>query len=271
MLNLNHLNLNHIIGTHDIVFLTFDTLRYDVAQQLWQTGRIPNLAKRLPAEGWEMRHSPGSFTYASHQAFFAGFLPTPIQPGTHSRLFALQFAGSTTIAPGTCVLEAASLPEGLATKGYHTICIGGVGFFNQLNPLGNVLPGLFQERYWSTELGVTDPHSTENQVRLACDRLTQIPAHQRIFLFINLSALHQPNYFYLNGATTDSIESHAAALEYIDSALVPLWETCRDRAPTFGILCSDHGTTYGEDGYTGHRLAHPIVWTVPYAEILITP
>lgn len=133
------------------------------------------------------------------------------------------------------------------------------------------MPGLFQEQHWSSELGVTHPHSTENQVQLACDRLTTLPKHQRIFLFINLSALHQPNYFYLKGATTDSLESHAAALEYIDAALVPLWETIRDRAPTFGILCSDHGTTYGEDGYTGHRLAHPAVWTVPYAEILINP
>jgi Sulfatase len=263
------LNLNDIVGTHDIIFLTFDTLRYDVAQQLWQAGRIPNLAKLLPATGWEMRHAPGSFTYASHQAFFAGFLPTPIHPGNHVRPFALQFEGSTTIAPETCVLDAASLPEGLAARGYHTICIGGVGFFNQLNPLGKVLPGLFQERHWSSELGVTHPDSTENQVKLAGDRLQSFPSNQRIFLFINLSALHQPNYFYLKGATTDSLESHAAALEYIDAALSPLWQTLRDRAPTFGILCSDHGTTYGEDGYTGHRLAHPIVWTVPYAEILI--
>jgi hypothetical protein len=44
-----------------------------------------------------------------------------------------------------------------------------------------------------------------------------------------------------------------------------------DRAPTFGILCSDRGTPYGEDGYTGHRIAHPSVWTVPYAEIMLKP
>jgi len=43
----------------------------------------------------------------------------------------------------------------------------------------------------------------------------------------------------------------------------------RKRAPTFAIVCSDHGTAYGEDGYRGHRLAHEVVWTVPYAEILL--
>ena len=87
---------------------------------------------------------------------------------------------------------------------------------------------------------------------------------------MNVSALHQPNHFYLNDlGGSDNLESHAAALRYVDSQLPPLWETLRDRAPLFGIICSDHGTTYGEDGYQGHRIAHPHVWTVPYAEFLL--
>ena len=262
------LNVNQLVGTHDILLLTFDTLRYDVAQTLFEQGRLPNLASLLPG-GWEARHSPGSFTYAAHHAFFAGFLPTPIRPGAHPRPFALTFEGSTTIAPETCVLDAGSIPEGLAARGYRTICIGGVGFFNQRNPLGSVLPNLFQEQYWNPALGVASRHSTAHQVQLACDRLNIIPPEQRVFLFINLSAVHQPNYFYLPGARQDSLESHAAALEYVDRALVPLWKSLRDRAPTFAILCSDHGAAYGEDGYSGHRCAHPVVWTVPYAEILI--
>jgi hypothetical protein len=264
------LNVNHLIGSHDLLLLTFDTLRYDVAKSLFDRGRLPHLAQLMP-QGWEERHSPGSFTYAAHQAIFAGFFPTPALPGNHPRPFALSFAGSTTIAPETCVLEASSIPEGLVTRGYRTICIGGVGFFNLQNPLGCVLPNLFQERYWSPALGVTDPHSTENQVALACDRLKAIPAQQRVFLFINLSALHQPNYFYKPGCHMDSIETHAAALEYIDRSLVPLWQCLGDRAPTYAILCSDHGTTYGEDGYNGHRCAHPVVWTVPYAEFIVAP
>ena len=39
-------------------------------------------------------------------------------------------------------------------------------------------------------------------------------------------------------------------------------------APLFAILTSDHGTLYGEDGYIGHRVAHPLVTTVPYAEVI---
>lgn len=262
------MDLNQVVGRYDILFITLDTLRYDVAKDLLAQGRTPNLAAVLPKGGWEERHSPGNFTYAAHHAFFAGFLPTPITPGIHPRLFALGFEGSTTTTNLTCVLDGANIVSGLAAKGYHTVCIGGVGFFNKLNPLGNVFPSLFAESYWSRELGVTNPNSTENQVTLACQILAKTPESQRLLLFINISALHQPNYFYLPGATTDTIESHAAALEYIDSQLAQLWDALRQR-PTFCILCSDHGTTYGEDGYTGHRLSHPLVWTVPYAEFIL--
>ncbi|HIK06778.1 MAG TPA: STM4013/SEN3800 family hydrolase [Trichormus sp. M33_DOE_039] len=263
------MNMNQIVGTHDIVFITFDTLRYDVAIDLLAQGRTPNLAAVLPKTGWEERHSPGNFTYAAHHAFFAGFLPTPVKPGTHSRLFALGFEGSTTTTEATCVLEGSNIVSGLAAKGYHTVCIGGVGFFNKLNPLGNVLPSLFAESYWSRELGVTNPNSTENQVTLAAKIITETAKNQRLFLFINISALHQPNYFYLPDAITDTIASHAAALEYVDKHLSRLWKALQQRASIFCILCSDHGTTYGEDGYTGHRLSHPIVWTVPYAQFIL--
>ena len=47
--------------------------------------------------------------------------------------------------------------RGLAEAGYHTACLGGVGFFNPANPLGTVLPGLFREAHWSPETGVTAP------------------------------------------------------------------------------------------------------------------
>ncbi|MFL9453346.1 MULTISPECIES: STM4013/SEN3800 family hydrolase [Nostocales] len=261
--------MNQIVGTHDILFLTLDTLRYDVAKNLMSQGRTPNLATVMPQGGWEERHSPGNFTYASHQAFFAGFLPTPATPGIHSRLFALGFEGSTTTTEKTCVLEGANIISGFAEKGYHTICIGGVGFFNKLNRLGNVFPSLFAESHWSPELGVTNPNSTENQVALAQQILANTPQNQRVFLFINISALHQPNYFYLPGAKTDTLETHAAALEYVDSQLGKLWEAFQQRASTFCIVCSDHGTTYGEDGYTGHRVSHPLVWTVPYTEFIL--
>jgi hypothetical protein len=267
------LNPHNLIGTHDLLFLTLDTLRYDVAQDMFEQGLTPNLAQILPSSGWETRHTPGSFTYAAHQAFFAGFLPTPITPGRHARLFATRFPGSETTTETTYVFDAPDIVTGLRDQGYRTICIGGVGFFNKQSPLGYVLPNLFDESYWTPELGVTDPHSTEHQVSLACSILERKTLEEHLFLFINISALHQPNYFYLPDThqdKQDTLASHAAALCYIDSQLPRLFTTLRKRAPTLAIICSDHGTAYGEDGYSGHRLAHPVVWTVPYAEIVLT-
>ncbi len=150
-------DLNALVGTHDLLLLTLDTLRYDVAREELEAGHTPTLAALLPGGRWEERHSPASFTYAAHQAFFAGFLPTPVTPGRHPRPFALRFEGSETTGPGTCVLDAPDLVTGLAGRGHHTVCIGGTGFFNQKNPLGRVLPGLFSEAHWAPELGAPPP------------------------------------------------------------------------------------------------------------------
>src|SRR5688572_20627611 len=78
-------NANQIVGSHDILFMTLDTLRWDVAEQAFDRGELPHFASVLPARGWERRHTPGTFTFAAHQAFFAGFLPTPVGAGPHPR------------------------------------------------------------------------------------------------------------------------------------------------------------------------------------------
>ena len=259
-----------LIGTHDILFLTIDTLRFDVARDELAAGRTPHLAAVLPGGAWEERHSPGSFTYAAHHAFFAGFTPTPADGSRRPRPFAARFPGSETTGPTTCVLDAPDIVSGLAGLGYHTVCVGGVGFFNKLSPLGSVLPGLFAESHWSPELGVTEPCSAENQMALAAAILGRTPVDRRVFLFLNVSAVHQPNRFYLGDATEDTPASHAAALRSVDRSLPTLFQAFRRRGPAFAIACSDHGTAYGEDGYRGHRLAHPVVWTVPYAEFVLT-
>lgn len=264
------LNARELVGTHDILFITLDTLRYDVAEREMAAGGTPNLAQVIPGARWEVRHTPGSFTYAAHQAFFAGFLPTPVEPGVRPmRLFATRFPGSATTGDRTYVFDTPDVISGFASIGYHTVCIGGVGFFNKLSPLGSVLPLLFHESYWSPSLGVADPCSTENQVRLAVECLNRLGPSTRVFLFINVSAIHQPNAIFLPGAEQDTLESHAAALRYVDQCLPPLFLAMQQRGPALVILCSDHGTAYGEDGYSGHRIGHPVVWTVPYAEFIL--
>ena len=262
------LDMNTIVGTHDLALIVLDALRFDVAVEEMAGGGTPNLAARIPA--WERRHSPGTFTYASHAAFFAGFLPTPARPGRHPRRLALGFDGSETIDDSTCVLEGATIVEGLAARGYHTLCVGGVGFFNLGNPLGSELPGRFAERHWDRCTGVTDPRTFENQLDVVESSHAALPPDRRAFTFVNVAALHQPNHFYLRGGPErDSKQSHAAALRYVDAHVPRLFGVLGRRGPAFVIVTSDHGTLYGEDGYVGHRVAHPIVTTVPYAEVLL--
>jgi len=258
-----------LVGTADILLLTLDTLRLDVAERAMAARRTPNLARLLPGGVWQRRHSPASFTYAAHHAFFAGFLPTPEGPGPHPRPFAMAFPGSESIADGTAVFDSPDLVGGLAAAGYHTLCIGGVGFFNKQSPLGSVLPGLFAESHWNEVMGVTSPCSTERQVALACRRIADLPPERRLFLFLNISALHQPNCLFTPGATSDDAATQEAALAYVDSHLPPLFRALTARAPLLAVLTSDHGTAYGEDGYHGHRLAHPAVWRVPYGEFVV--
>jgi hypothetical protein len=269
MTHAHMLNAQALIGTHDVLLITLDTLRYDVADAALESGQTPNLARLLPGGGWELRHSPGNFTFAAHAAFFAGFLPTPARPGKHPRLFAARFAGSETIDERTCVFDAPDIVHGLAQREYYTLCIGGVGFFNKQTPLGSVLPGLFAESHWSQELGVTSPVSTERQVALACERMRRLLWPKRIFLFLNVSALHQPNCLFAPPATEDSPATQAAALAYVDQCLPPLFAALQARGPCLCLIMSDHGTAYGEDGYFGHRASHPVVWNVPYAEFIL--
>ena len=49
----------------------------------------------------------------------------------------------------------------------------------------------FLESHWSPEMGVVSRNSTEKQVQLAIDILKKILFDKRLFLFINISAIHQ--------------------------------------------------------------------------------
>lgn len=254
------------VGQGDIVLLTLDTLRYDIAAQELAAGRLPVLGAHI--SNWEQRHTPASFTYAAHLAFFAGFLPTPKEPGPHPRRFAVRFPGSESTAKTTAVFDAPDIVRGVSAAGYRTIGIGGTGFFDPDSHLGATLTDPFDEFHWSPELGVTAKDSPRRQVDLACDRLDAC-GNTPAFLFINIAAMHQPNCMYLDGSAQDTVHSHAAALRFVDGAVAPLFAHLKRRGTAWCIVTSDHGTAYGEDGHVGHRLAHRVVWDVPYAEFLL--
>jgi hypothetical protein len=265
------IDMHDVVGPTNILFLTLDCLRYDVAQRAMADGRTPFLTSVLPSSGWEARETPGTFTLPAHLAFFHGFLPTPLSNPQLPRLFALEFEGSVTTAPTTYVFSGVeNIVAGFRQIGYRTLCVGGVGFFNKRNPLGNVLPGMFEESVWSPALGVTAKDSTAKQVMAALSWLETLHANEKAFLFINVSATHPPHAHYLAGCEQDGFDSQLAALSYVDSCLPRLFNgVCRQRK-WFCLVMADHGEAQGEDGRWGHRIAHPTVTTVPYAEFFVS-
>ena len=69
-------DMTQVVGTSDILFICLDTLRYDVAVQEEASGNTPVLNQYGL---WQKRQAPGNFTYPSHHAMFAGFLPCPFE------------------------------------------------------------------------------------------------------------------------------------------------------------------------------------------------
>lgn len=253
-----------LVGSHDLLLVTLDALRHDVAAEAMAAGQTPRLADLFPT-GWERRQTPGSFTLPAHLAFLAGFLPTPDRPGRHPRPFVGDFPGRSGAVASSFRFAEAGLPEALAARGYHTACLGGVGFFSGRGALGSILPSRFAESSWSPSSGVGNPDSPTVLFGRAAALLAALPAHQRAFLLLNVAATHPPTQAYLAGSMRDSPATQQAALTAVDSALPLLLAPAR-RRPTMLIVCSDHGTCFGEDGQVGHGFAHPLVWTVPYAE-----
>ena len=45
------LNARAVLGGHDVLFITLDTLRYDVGQAAFEQDEIPTLKRMLPASG----------------------------------------------------------------------------------------------------------------------------------------------------------------------------------------------------------------------------
>src|SRR5206468_2643542 len=75
----------------------------------------------------------------------------------------------------------------LAARGYRTVGIGGVSFFNPRSPLGRVLPRYFAEHYWRPEFGPTSRVGIERQVDCALGVLESAGARP-LLLFLNVAS-----------------------------------------------------------------------------------
>ena len=83
------------------------------------------------------------------------------------------------------------------------------GFFDKRSDLGKVFPSYFQKSYWNPSFSCPVKDSTKNQVDFILKKVSKADPDQHIFLYLNVDAIHYPNYFYLKGAHGDSVHSHA--------------------------------------------------------------
>ena len=264
------LNMNHVVGKYNILFVCIDSLRYDVAKNEQDWGRTPILNRYGK---WRECQAPGNFTYPSHQAMFAGFFPIDVHIRNMRQRETLFFSEDTGMgrkAPeGAFTFQGATFVEGLEREGYETFCIGGLSFFDMRTDIGKVMPSFFMHSYWRPAFGCKVKDSAKNQIDFAVKKIREVPREQLLMMYINISAIHYPNCFYIEGEKHDTTQTHAAALRYVDSELERLFEAFTEKGDTFVICCSDHGTCYGEDGYLYHGFNHPVVNTVPYKHFLI--
>ncbi len=264
-------DMRRIVGSHDILFICLDTLRYDAAVCEEQAGGTPALDWYGP---WRKCQAPGNFTYPSHHAMFAGFLPAAYETtrlADRELLFFPKHIGLGRKVPeGAFGFSGSTIVEGLAGVGYDTWCVGGVAFFDKRSDMGKVFPGYFQKSYWNPSFAPPVKDSTKNQVDLILKKIAAAEKSPPIFLYLNVDAIHYPNHFYLEGAKKDSLKSHRAALRYVDGELGRLFAGWKElRGQTFVICCSDHGTCYGEEGCWSHGINHPAVLTVPYKHFVL--
>jgi hypothetical protein len=261
--------MKSLIGSHDVFFITLDSLRFDVAQLAHIQGLTPNLSRLVP-HGWECRHAPGTFTLPSHVAMFSGFLPTPRAKPKSPSLAAPRIPGIDSLSPDTFLFDEGGIPQALAARGYRTVCIGGVGFFANVTPLSQILPSYFQETFWKPRFGPGRKDSIAAQLKVARTVLDETTSP--LLMFINVATTHHPTTIYLDDAAHESVESQTAALRYLDAEIAPLCDLLLDRRtprPSVLIICADHGDAFGEDGLWGHRLAHQTVLDIPYAHVVL--
>ena len=264
-------DMNQVVGKTDILLVCLDTLRYDVAAKEEAQGTTPVLNRY---GSWKKCQAPGNFTWPSHHAMFAGFLPADCDAknlADREMLFFPKQIGMGKKAPrGAYGFSGGTIMEGLEKEGYDTWCVGGVSFFYKRSDLGKVFPGYFRKSYWNPSFGCGVKDSTKNQVDFILKKLDGADPEQNIFMYLNVDAIHYPNYFYLEGSSYDTAASHGAALRYVDGELGRLFDRWKEkRGETFVICCSDHGTCYGEDGCQFHGINHPIVNTVPYKHFFL--
>ena len=255
----------------NLLLLTLDSCRYDV----FMAAATPTTDSYSPTL---RAYAPANFTFPSHQAFFVGVLPQvvddlPYYNRFRRQLIALQEIGAQQVAKSALikVRSQGNLVTGLAEAGYQTVGAGAMDWFKQ----DTLTRGFQQFAYTGTD--------ADAQIDFLC---AHIDPSRPFFGFINFGETHAPfSYKGKNGRcpvdvrarimtwppvqrgpvgqASAAFDHQREAAEFIDARLPRLFAHLP--ADTIVIVTADHGECFGEDGYWGHGIHHPMVYEVPLA------
>ena len=261
--------------SESVLFISLDSCRYDTFAVAYASGRLPHLSAVAPLH---KALAPSYFTYGSHAAFWMGFTPGVIgssQPWLNpkaGKLFRMAFAGH----PGRdgvkgFRLGGSNIVDGFRHSGYLTLGSGAVDWFNTSSETGSVLAKPFEHFYFAG-----NTWSLHSQLEWLDQRVSEAPADQPLFVFLNVGETHVP--YWHEGASWErwpspcvpfgsehccSVESarrQRACLEWVDCQLAPLLDRFRDGTV---LICADHGDCWGGDGLWEHGVSHSATLTVP--------
>lgn len=251
----------------NIVVITLDSLRFDSAL----CANTPNLDTLFAtaSEQWHKCGAMGTYTLPAHVALLKdGHLPSapgcgiPIYDPSVQKAFRMDLdlppKDTLYLTP-----PAPNLMRGFAQRGYHTIGLGGVGWFSSDRPTTTFwATEYFAEFYWKPEWSESANNAFENQIAFTRNNGLLKRNNMKLFFFVNVASTHYPYMTY--GA---SIQGQAKCLEYVDAHIQDLLDLVPK--PCHLFLMADHGDCFGEDGLWKHAFYHKKVMEVPFAQMVI--
>lgn len=276
-----------IFQTHEdlnYVLITLDSCRYDSLIKA-NTPNLDKLGKIYSA--W----TPATYTLPAHISFFTGILPMvhedlPYLNRFNKQLFKMHKAGASLggeAGSKTLNLKASKkdMIHGLKEQGFYTVGSGAANWFDK---------DVLVKNY--NDFKYVRAQSAEAQINYITDKLIKNAQQKRFFAFINFYETHTPYMHYGNDREEYSMNArdhmvfppyedskkrnelgeklHAAqvkAAEHLDEALGKFFPLLPQN--TIVIVTADHGEAFGEDGYWGHGIYHPLVMNVPMMSFML--
>jgi membrane-anchored protein YejM (alkaline phosphatase superfamily) len=274
----NHQELNYVL-------ITLDSCRYDSLLKA-DTPILDSYGKIYSA--W----TPATYTLPAHISFFTGILPMvheniPYLNRFTKQLFKMHKAGASLGGDSglkTLNLQASKkdMIHGLKKLGFYTVGSGAANWFDK-----EILVKNFDDfKYVRAQ-------SAEAQVNYTIKKLFKNANSKRFFSFINFYETHTPYMHYGKDREEYSMnardhmlfppqedeqkkaelgsklhDAQIKAAEHLDSVLGKFFELLP--LNTLVILTADHGEAFGEDGFWGHGIYHPLVMNVPMMCFMIS-